>query len=84
MSQKSIRMQLIGFFSNTKNLRKNDLFTMFRKGNLVVFKKNQKTTAFIESKDVAEIVFTPWIGKSPIREDVKKALLKNLDAINKK
>ena len=28
-------------FSNTKNVRKNDLFTMFKKGNLVVL-KNEK------------------------------------------
>ena len=71
-------------FSNTKNVRKNDLFTMFKKGNLVVFKKNHKTISYIDSKDVAEIIFTPWIGKSPLREDVKKALLKNLNFIKKK
>ena len=60
---------------STVNLLKGDNLTIFVVDGETTFKRNFKTISFSDNPLVGEIVLSPWIGKKPIREDVKKALL---------
>jgi hypothetical protein len=62
-------------YNSTVNLLKGDNLTIFVVDGETIFKKNLKTISVSHDPLVGEIVLSPWVGKKPIREDVKKALL---------
>lgn len=62
---------------NTVDLKKGDLYTIRKQNDHITLLKNSVILAEIEDNSIAQLVFYPWLGETPIDEDLKRKLLKN-------
>lgn len=75
----SYRKQYDWIIKHTVDLKKGDQFKILRIQDKVSFYKNSSLIAESEDKVLAKLVFLPWIGVTPVDEDIKQKLLKGLN-----
>lgn len=60
---------------NTKDLKANDVFKITKFENKVTFEINQKIIASTIDPIISKIILSPWIGETPLDQDLKNKLL---------